>query len=329
MAYVPQVNINIAGTEFLRVNSVKIESSSEDLSDTAVVKIPTSGRLKSASGNITDIETAKQFKAGDPITIKLGYESLETEFEGYVKQINYTTPLEIECEDAVYVLRKKPITKSWKKTTLKDIISFLIEGTGINVVGNMPVINFRNFYLKNANAAFALQKLRDEYGLAIYFLSLKELYVGFLDSESRGEVRYNLGDDDQHLSNVIIPRLKYRNAEDVRLKIKAIHILKNNTRLEVEVGDDDGELRTLYFYDLEDTRSLKTIAKKEMEKYKYSGYQGTIKAFLLPHAKHGMVAVVHDSMYPERSGNYKIKKVTTYFVSGGVYRIVELGLKVS
>lgn len=319
----------INGIRLSRVNHCKVVSSAEDISDTAIIKIPISARFQSKEGNITDVETSKYFKVGDSVKIEMAYTSMLTEFEGYIKRINYTKPLEIECEDKMYLLRRKPITKSWKKTTLKEIINHLIEGQNIKLIGNMPVINFTNFYLKNANAAFGLQKLKDEYGLTIYFTSPGEMYVGFLDDADRGTVKYNLGDDDKLLSNVIKPILKYRNADDVRLKIKAIHVLKNNTRTEVEVGDADGELRTLYFYDLEDAGSLKQIATEEMKKYKFSGYTGSLKTFFLPVAKHGMVAKLHDSIYNERSGDYKIRKVTTTFGSGGVKRDVELGIKVS
>jgi len=328
MAFLPKTYIKINGINFSRVNAVKIESSEEHLADTATIKVPTSARLKRVD-TISDVETAKLFKAGDKVEIKIGYGVPELEFEGYVKRVNFTTPVEIECEDSVYILRKKPIKQSWKNTTLKEIINYIIADTEIKVVGEIPTINFTTFYLKDVNAAFALQKLRDEYGLAIYFLSLNELFVGFSDSPSRGEVKYNIGDDANHESNVIKPNLKYRDADDVKLKVKAVHIHKNNTRTEVEVGDADGELRTLFFYDVESAKQLKQLAVEEIQKYKYSGYQGTLKTFLKPSAKHGMVADVYDSIYPERSGRYKIKKVVTSYGSGGAKRNVELGIKVS
>ena len=267
MAYVPKTYIKINGINFSRVNAIKIESSEEHLADTAIIKVPTSARLKRVD-NITDVETAKLFKAGDKVEIKIGYGVPKLEFEGYVKRVNFTTPVQIECEDSVYVLRKKPIKKSWKNTTLKEIINHLIADTGIKTVGEMPTINFTTFYLKDVNAAFALQKLRDEYGLGIYFLSLSELFVGFSDAPSLGEVKYNIGDDANHESNVIKPNLKYREADDVKLKVKAVYIHKDNTRTEVEVGDADGELRTLYFYDIESSKQLKKQAIEEIKKYK-------------------------------------------------------------
>ena len=330
MAYVPVAHITINGLAFSRVNSIKIESSSEQLSDTAIIKVPSTARLKKTD-QITDIETAKTFKAGDKVVIKIGYgkaDQIPVEFEGYVKRVNFTTPVEIECEDSVYILRQKAIKKSWKKTTLKQVINYLIADTNITVAGVIPEINFTSFYLKDVNAAFALQKLRDEYGLSIYFLSLNELFVGFTDAPSRGEIIYNIGDDDTHYSNIIKPNLKYRNADDVKLKIKAIHIYKDNTRTEVEVGDKDGELRTLYFYDIENVAELEKLAKEEMQKYKHTGYQGSLKSFLIPIAKVGMIANIHDAVYPERSGRYKIKRVVTSFGSGGGKRNVELGIKV-
>lgn len=329
MAYLLSTEITINEIVFSRINSIKIESSEGNISDTAIIKMPTTAHLQKVDQTKTDVEVAKVFKAGDKVQIKTGYGTPELVFEGHVKQINLTTPLEIICEDSIYLLRKKSIRKSWKNTTLKEIINYVLAGTGVSVEGSVPEINFTKFYLKDVNAAFALQKLSDEYGLTVYFVSREKLFVGFIDNISQGEVRYNIGDiDNENYSNIIKPELKYRNADDVKLKIKAVHIQKNNTRTEVEVGDDDGELRTLYFYDIESKAELKKQAIEEIQKYKFSGYQGTLKTFLKPKVKHGMIANVYDGIYPERSGKYRVKKVVTTVGSGGGKLSVELGLKV-
>jgi hypothetical protein len=323
MAYVPVIHIKINDIDFYSVNAVKITKSLDEISDTAIIKIPTSARLKRESAN-SDVEVSKVFKQGDKVEILFGYTNYYKEFEGYIKRINYTTPLEIECEDSMYKLRQKSITKSWSKTTLKDIVNFLIAGTGIELIRELPVINFSSFYLKDVNSAFALQKLRDEYGLYIYFVGLKRLYIGFTASSNPVQINYNLGGQ---RSNVIKPSLKYRLAEEIKLKIKAIHIKKNNARTEIEVGDADGELRTLYFYDIENPSELKKLASQEIEKYKFTGYEGSLLTFGLPIARPGMTSKINDYIYPERSGTYLVKSVETEYGSKGIKRKVEIGMK--
>lgn len=46
--------------------------------------------------------------------------------------------------------------------------------------------------------------------------------------------------------------LKYQLAEDVKLKVKAVCYYKDGTKIEGELGEDGGETRTFYYYDVED-----------------------------------------------------------------------------
>ena len=96
----------------------------------------------------------------------------------------------------------------------------------------------------------------------------------------------------------------------------------DNTQTSVEIGDSDGEKRTLFFYDLEDESELKTRAKEEILKYKYSGYKGSLPTLLKPFCRVGNVAKVIDPNFPERDGNYLIEKTRVSYGSGGGRRVV-------
>lgn len=60
-------------------------------------------------------------------------------------------------------------------------------------------------------------------------------------------LRYNVVKDDD---------LKYQRAEDVKLKIKAVCIYKDGTKVEAEIGPKDGTEKKLYFYDVKDQQEL-------------------------------------------------------------------------
>ena len=296
------------------VNHVKVESSWQMLEDKATVKL---GDLKGQLGSI--------IKAGFEIKIELGYQGVYegVEFEGYIKRVKPTVPMELECEDSLYLLRKKNISKAWKQTNLKELVRFIVAGTGIEVSGKLPEVNFEKFRLDNVNGADALNKLKEEYGLVAYFRG-KQLFVGLAYSENPGAVKYNFHQN--------IPfdgmDLTYRTEEEIKIKVVAKSILKDNTQIEVEAGDKDGEQRTIIRYNIKDKKQLKQLAEDELKKFKFEGYEGKLTTFLVPYATHLMTATIEDPEFPERSGKYILDKVTTTYGTEGARRIIEPGLKI-
>jgi hypothetical protein len=206
---------------------------------------------------------------------------------------------------------------------MKEVISYVLEGTGIELKGEVPSIDLKPFYLKNVTAAAALQKIKDDYGLQMFLRNFNQLYVGLTSATDNQVVRYEIG------TNVIDNDLEWVDETDTRIRIKAVNIRKNNTKVSKEYGDADGELRTLYFYNVGSEADLKRLAEAEARKYKYTGYKGGLNTFLLPNALVGNVARVSDPQFADRAGDYLIDKVTTKFGTEGARRKVELGLKVN
>lgn len=296
------------------VHSVDIESTWKLLEDTATIQL---GDVKKQLQSL--------IKVGDPVKIVLSYKGVYegVEFEGYVKRIKPTIPLEIECEDSLYLLRKKNLSKSWKETNLKEVVDFIIQGTGIELLGKLPDVAFQKFRLANVNGAEALAKIKEEYGLVAYFRG-KKLYVGLAYTEKPGEVTYNFHQN--------IPAdgmdLTYRRAEDVKLKVVAKSILKDNTSIEVEAGDPEGEQRTIVRYNIKDKALLKRMAEEEAKKFKVEGYEGKLTSFLIPYATHLMTANIEDPEFPERSGKYIVDRVNIRYSDEGARRIIEPGQRI-
>ncbi len=277
-------HITIGNYSFTRCASVEIEKSIDTIAQTAKIVIPLTAVLES-NGIKTTVETAKAIAVGMPVSITLRYENYieNTEFTGYVKRINYKTPLEIECIDSTYLLQKININKSWTKpVTLATLIEEIVKDTSeviingnksgvtIGLVGTMPTITYDNYSIKNASAAFALQKLKDELGLYVQFLDNNKLLVSLSYLTNPGEVKYTLNGDGCNVINA--DDLKYHNKEDVRLKVKAVYIKGNNSRTEIEVGDEDGSLITHFFYNIASGQSLEEVATKYLETLKFDGY---------------------------------------------------------
>src|SRR5690349_15916443 len=73
-------------------------------------------------------------KTGAPVLVKYGYDgNLRTEFQGYViPGLKPNIPLEIKCENAMWLFKRKPLTKSWKAVNLSEVIAFVQKENGTN-----------------------------------------------------------------------------------------------------------------------------------------------------------------------------------------------------
>ena len=328
MTYETGVHIKIGNYTFTRCNEVVIEKSTAIVQDTARIKLPLTAVVETKGQPATTIETAQVFKVGDKVEIRLIYKGYydEVEFRGFVKRINPGQPLEIECEDAIYLLRQKNIKKSWESTTLQQVLAEIVSGTAINLAGNIPGITLKPFGINDVDGAYALQKLVDEFGLRAYINAEGQLWCGLAFTQSEGKVKYNINGDS---TNVVKANdLKWRAKEDIKIKVKAINIRKDNTRTEVELGDEDGGLRTLNFYNISSQAELEKLAKQKLEELKFDGYEGKIETLLIPAAIPGMAAELSDGLFPARSGNYYVESVKTKFGTGGARREVEMGIKI-
>ena len=82
-----------------------------------------------------------------------------------------------------------------------------------------------------------LQKLKESYGLAMYFRG-KVLYVGLPYSEQvTAEVDEPVIYDLQR--NILSTELEYRRQEDIKIRLKAISYLKNNKKIKGGYGLPD------------------------------------------------------------------------------------------
>jgi hypothetical protein len=297
-----------------------------NLAVTALIKVPVTAVLKHTGEPPAHIETANAIKTGDRVEIKLGYDGkLNTEFTGYVKRLNYKVPLEIECEDEYYKTRFINCVFSKKETALKDCLNSVLSGINLGATADLTL---KNFVVNNKPGSWLLGYLKKEYGLTIFFDINGKLYAGKANDVKGETVKYRLQGNERLQGNVISgDELKYQMSEDVKLKVKAICYYRDGTKIEGELGEDGGEQKTFYYYDVKDAGELKALANEELKRYSFTGYRGKITTFLLPYALPGMIASIDDPVYQERGGEYFIESVETTFGTGGGRRRVEIGIK--
>lgn len=310
--------IKIGNVLFNSVNNVLIKRSINTPGATATIKVPVTAVVKQKDETQTTIETAQAIQPGAPVSIRLGYDNTKNnEFKGYVRQLNYKTPLEIECEDEFYTCRHKMVTLSGTLT-----LEQCLQKCGLSV-RHATNLTLRNFVIDNKPVAKVLEKLKTDYKLCVFFDLDGQVTAGrtadIAGEEVKYELRYNIIKDDE---------LKYNLDPEAKLKIKAVCSQKDGTEIQAEAGNDGGLVKTLRFYDVESEAGLKTLAENALARNSIGGYKGKITTFLLPYAEPCMKANILDKTYSERNGCYLIESVeTTYGMSGG-RRNISLGIKI-
>ena len=89
------------------------------------------------------------------------------------------------------------------------------------------------------------------------------------------------------------------------------------------MGDPDGEVHTLHFYNL-DASELKAVAEQKIQEMTYTGFAGSFMGFGIPSPQIGGICHLFDNKY-DRKGSYFIEKVKTTYGTGGFKRKVTIG----
>lgn len=300
--------------------SVTIESSWKMLTDTASITMPRNVYMDNQKGyeklKIRDI-----LSAGDPLTIELGYNGVYVkEFSGYITRVSADVPIEIACEDEMYVLKSIPVNASFRSISLQKMLETILPGRDIDALE----VNIGSVRFVKTTVAKVLEFLKDEYSLFSYMKG-KQLVVGKVyadDSETAVTHKVTLERD------VVSHSLNYRKREDIRIRIKAISTLPNGTKLDVTVGDEDGEERQLSYFGIEVKAELEKLALEDLKKYKVDGFDGNIDTYGLPLVQHGDKVELVSTQYPDRSAIYFVERTKVTFDDAPQYRrSIQLGDK--
>lgn len=316
------IEITIGEHKFYNAADIQIERSWSFLSDTATVVLSRllfpKGSVKNASGEVTN----NKIKVGDPISIRLGYDYVfQTEFEGYIKVIKPNSPVTLECEDAMWLLKQTNYTQSWRKVSLSQLLDFIIPKS--MTYETFGEVNLGKMRLDKVSAYDVLKKIDETYKLVSYFKENK-LYVGFPYQQeakrTRVEMQRHVDDEKTTLS--------YRTADQVKLKFKAISIQKDGSKIEVELGDEDGQLRTMHLPIGLSKAEIKRVAEEQKKLFTFDGYDGSIVTFGQPVIHHSDVVEIVNWDYPDRTGAYRVDTVQVSCGAEGYRRTLTLGNKV-
>lgn len=291
--------------------SLTITTSWETLTDTMKLTLPS---FITHEGKRVSLADAQLIKRGDPVSVKVGYDGVnETVFEGFVRMVRAGSPVVVECEDFAYTLKEGTQNLSFKSISLSELINQIAPDSINVVVDNVGLGQFR---INNASPAKVLDEIKKAYGLKAFFRG-NTLFVGRAYSVTPTQSKKF-----EFQQNIIKDKLEYKNQEDIKIKVRAVSMLPNNEKIETTVGDEDGEERTLTYYNLS-LEDLKKAAEADIEGLRYSGYSGSFTAFGVPRVEHGDVVQITDDRH-NRKGNYYVRKVVKTFGVSGYRQVITL-----
>lgn len=307
----PDIHIYMGKVEATFCHSVEVVSSWEMLTDTCTIQMPR--KLARTQGRTLN----ELVRVGDQVRVEAGYsQQLDMIFEGSIRQVNPTIPFVVECEDAMMQLKRGGITKSWASVTLRQLIDHIAPGIP---KGRILDADLGKWQVERVTPARILDELKGR-GLFTFFRGGK-LHVGRqYDPETANRHRFsfhhNIVEDESSL--------EWHTRDSIFLKVKAVSIGLDNKKTIVEVGDADGDERTMHFFNLSD-KELKEAAERELERMKYDGYRGSFKTFGQPTVHHGDIVELIDPSYPEREGSFWVDKVVRTYGMDGYWQEITIG----
>lgn len=301
---------------FTFVNAVEITRDMEKLTSTAKITLPK--RLK------WDGEETIPIKRGDAVSISLGYDDeLQPAFSGYVREVGFKTPVVIECEDEMFKLKNMPAVK--KAYTSVDIET-LLKDQGLTCKMNVMGEQSLGAYRVTADTVASLLGKLSEQGVRCFFRTedgQPVLYAGVIfERDSSPSQVFSTA------INIISDQsLNQQKAETMRLKVKAVALMPDNKKkIKVEVGDQDGELRTLHTYNKTE-KELKAWAEQEIKRLKRDGLTGSFTTFgaKLVDTLEAIGLIIDGT----KMGVYQVKKNIIKFGDSGFRQEITLGYRVS
>lgn len=301
-----------------QVTEIVVETSWKMLTATAEITLPRKIKY------FEKTSVRDTFRKGDFVTIAFGYNSKNVnEFRGYITEISADIPIKIKLQDEMWKLKQLPVNFSAPNISLKDLLTKIAPGYKIDALEGVQIGSVR---FPKTTIAAVLEKLQQEpWKLNTYFKTINDknvLVCGkyYADDSNVEKVNFDLE------RNCVSSSLNYVRADDLKLLVKGVSTMANGTKVEVEFGDKDGQLRQLTHYN-KTKKELEVLVRLDFNKLKQDRFNGSFTAFGIPSVKHGQKANITSTLYKDRNGIYYIEGVTKTFSRSGIRQEIKLDQK--
>jgi hypothetical protein len=301
-------HISAGGYRLRSVESVKITSSVLNLADVATVNVAIPYGRKN--------EVTDKIKAGDAVTIRLGYgELLQTEFEGYLKSIQTEgNGIILDCMDELYLLDKTIADREYKNTSTKALVSDWLRQAGVKAAPAITVNATWNKYRTFKTTALdALKKIQDETKCNVYFSGgVLHIHAPY-EEKSGNEVIFDTA------RNIEASDLKYVLKSDKKVQIEVRYISQKGKTKTAKFGQSGGVVQTV----ATTGNDLKGVAERTYSLWNYDGFEGSFTGWLVPVVRPTDTVVLRDGGKAE--GRYYVTGTEVEFGAGGGKRKVTVG----
>lgn len=301
---------------FEKITACEIVRDSEALTTTCKLTLPRKVKWES--------ETSNPIKRGDAVTVWLGYDdNLQLAFKGFVLRKGFKAPIEIYCEDDMFMLKQTAcVKKAYRNVDIQTLLKDQNLPYEIKVLGEQNIGQYRiNF----ETVAELLAHLKENNIRTFFRLEDGKpvLYCGVLFDHGK-EMRQVFSTGVNLISDSSLDEQK---AEDVKIKLKVVSLQPDNKKkIKVELGDPDGEKRTLHCYGKSEDEA-KAWGEQELERLKRDGLTGSFQTF--GHLLLDCLDIVGIKIDGERKGKYQVQKNTITFGSSGFRQDITLGARVA
>lgn len=299
---------------FEKIAACEIVRDSDALTTTCKLTLPRKVKWKGEASN--------PIKRGDKISVWLGYDdNLQLAFSGYVLRKGFKASIEIFCEDEMFMLKQTPcVKKSYKNVDIQTLLKEQNLPYDIKVLGEQNIGQYRaNF----ETVAELLAHLKENNIRTFFRIEDNKpvLYCGVLFDHGN-EMRQVFATGVNIISDSSLDEQK---AEDVKIKLKVVSLQPDNKKkIKVEVGDADGEKRTLHCYGKTEAEA-KAWGEQELERLKRDGLTGSFQTF--GNVLLDVLDVIGIKIDGKRKGKYQVAKNTITFGSGGFRQDITLGAR--
>jgi hypothetical protein len=318
MVLIPQCNIVMGQFEIDYLAEVNIVSTWRNLTDTATIKFPK--QIKYQDKPIDQV-----LFTGDAVKIDLWFDSYGLQpvvnkplFDGFINTIQPKRPAQIECDDAMYNLKKKGVEpKGWKDTTINEILKY-IGITNFKTFGEMHIGEFSISDHEN-NVGRVLAKIKECTKFPVFFRNGVLNFGNEYDSSTAAIIELEVG------KNIVKHDLEYVKKESINLEVNVVNHLLSGKKTKYKAGFSGGDSRTLNVYNMS-PESVKLIAEQEISKKRFDGLKGKLTV-LGNEFRQGDIVSLVDPVDGEIVGKYFTDQVETFSGANGLYQVLETGPK--
>lgn len=314
MHFIASLTVVINNRLVSTIHSVKTKFDSKHIGSTCDIVLPLNSLIEYQDGAHDQLVAyvLSEFKPGDPVTVFAAYDGYPrvTIFVGTVFEFKEGTPCTIKCID--YLALLGPTQNVAKYTgSMQTLITNVLNGvyspsktkTGVSLLLPTVGIQLSSITFRSMSPWAILEYIKKGIGLNIA-LQGNSLYVN-VASNTQDVVYFDSS------RNLFACELQQPDTIWQGYRVRAHFLQPNGVDDSLEIGDTEGHLTEVYFYNVSGGLPVyTTLANEALVKVRQRKFSGKVSGYLYPFVKLFDRINYTDVRYPDRSGQYVVTELS-------------------